>query len=438
LKSADAALDADWTKSPANARESPWHASFYRRPTAMLIVLVVLIALAWYVMTPEERGRALRVAVGVIPRLNAAVLPFRSRQDDALERVLRERTPWPVATPLLVAVNLGVYVWTLQAGDAPVAELLGSFAPKTTNGEWWRLVSSTFVHLTALHLVLNLVAFAQAGIVVERLAGSATFLVVYLAAGLLAGLVDVSVAPVSTITGASGAVFGIYGFVVASWMWGTFQHATSTVRLQTIVRLAPVAVAFGAVNLATGDVAAPAEAAGLVTGFGCGVFMGRFVRVSKPPARRVATIVATCAYIALVVAAPLRGVIDVRPALADLLAAEERTAAAYDAAVREFRSGRSQRQVLTEAIDREVIPELLRVQAALVALGRPPREHAALMDAARTFTQMRIESWTIRAAALGRGDARGLREADTAERAAGAVLERVRTGAAGLSATGPM
>jgi hypothetical protein len=85
-----------------------------------------------------------------------------------------------------------------------------------------------------------------------------------------------------------------------------------------------------------------------------------------------------------------------------------------------------------------VIPELQRAQAELRSFGRPPREHVALMDAAGTFARLRIQSWTMRAAALRKGDSRALREADQADRAAAAVLETVRTGAAGLSAAGPM
>jgi rhomboid protease GluP len=403
----------------------------------MFIVLVVIAALAWYVMTPEERGRLVRAVVGLIPRLNAAVLPFRHRQDDALERVLRERTPWPVVTPLVVAANLGLYVWMLASPEAAVAERFGSFAPKTTNGEWWRLVSATFVHVSALHLVLNTIAFAQAGIVMERLTGSLTFACVYLVAAVLAGLVDVSIAPVSTITGASGAVFAIYGFIIASWMWGTFQHAESTVRVRTIARLAPMAAAFGAVNLATGEVAAAAEATGLVTGFGCGVFMARSVRVSKPPARRIATTVAACVYIALVVAVPLRGVMDVRPALAEAVAVEERTAAAYDAALVEFRQGRIERQELAEVIDRQVIPDLERVRVRVRSFDRPPREHVALVEAAQAFTERRIDSWTIRARALRSGDSRQLREAEAVEREALGGMENLRVAASVLNGNRP-
>jgi membrane associated rhomboid family serine protease len=97
----------------------------------------------------------------------------------------------------------------------------GSNLPRLTlgAGEWWRLLSSAFVHGNLLHLAMNMFALWQAGQLVERIFGSARFAGLYLLAGLggslgslLWGLLTQH--PVNSV-GASGAIFGIIGGLFA-------------------------------------------------------------------------------------------------------------------------------------------------------------------------------------------------------------------------------
>ena len=259
-----------------------------------------------------------------------------------------------IVTPLLAVTNVALHWW--MGGDGPLAEILGNFGPRTTNGEWWRLLTAAFVHTGWFTLALNMIALVQVGLVLERFVGSLTFTAVYAAAAVSSGLVALSASPGTTIVGASGAVFGLYGLLVATWMWGTFQRADARVDLHTIRWCSPVAVVFAGVNLANGGPSAAAQYMGLVSGFVSGVLMARSVWVSKPPVRRVATTVAAGAYLALAAAVPLRGVSDVRPALANVLSVETRTTAIYDGALREFRNGRMERQELAQLIERRILP----------------------------------------------------------------------------------
>ena len=108
------------------------------------------------------------------------------------------------------------------------ATLLGwgaSFGPRTTNGEWWRLLTATFVHSGMIALLVNVAGLAQAGLVTERLAGPVAFVTVYVSAGLAASLVTLSSHPMSVSFGASGAVFGVYGLLLATSMWSRFNRS---------------------------------------------------------------------------------------------------------------------------------------------------------------------------------------------------------------------
>lgn len=394
----------------------------------MLLSVVVLAALALYITTPAERRRALHAFVDAVARAVPWVGPvarvFRRERADLLDQVLRERTPWPLATMLIVVLNVAVFAWMGVDPAAPLIDTLANFGPKTTNGEWWRLVSATFVHANGWYLLLNIAAIVQVGLVLERLVGSLTFAAVYLVAAILSSLAALSASELTTTMGASGAVFGIYGLLIATWMWGTLQQAESTVRLGIVKAFLPLAFLFAVANLSSGAMPANAECIGLVTGFACGVLLSRSVRVSKPPVRRVATIVAAGAYLAIVAIVPLRGLSDPRPVLASVVATEARTVAAYDAAVEEFRNGRVDREELARVIDRQVLPQLEAARLELQTLERPPREQLPLIRVAEIYTLRRIESWKARANALRSGDSRKLRQADDLERAA---LDRLRT-----------
>jgi rhomboid protease GluP len=397
-----------------------------RGDAVILFSLIVLAGVVWYLMTPAERERCVRTVVRFLPRIKAVATLLRSNRDDLLDRMLRERTPWPIVTPLVAGMNLAIYAWMHFDAQVPVAEMLGNFGPRTTNGEWWRLLSASFVHSNFLLLLLNTLAVVQVGLVLERLVGSLTFAAVYLSASMLSNAVALWDAPVTLLTGSSGAVFGVYGFLIASWMWGTFQHAETTVRLTTIARLAPAALIFTVAAFWSEQLPTTAECMGLVTGFGCGVLTARPVRLRKPPIRRIATTLAASAYFTVSAVVPLWGISDVRPVLAAVEQIEQRTVSAYDHEVEKFRKGRIDRFELADVIDRIIVPDLHRARVALHGLGRTPAEHLHRVHAAELYTLRRLEGWKLRSSALRTADARKLRAADLIERAALDRFARIR------------
>lgn len=91
----------------------------------------------------------------------------------------------------------------------------GNFAPLVQKGEPWRLFSALFLHGGLLHVGLNMFALYQAGQVVERLFGRLGFLVIYVGAGLLGNLASLWWKQGSVSVGASGAIFGVYGALLA-------------------------------------------------------------------------------------------------------------------------------------------------------------------------------------------------------------------------------
>jgi rhomboid protease GluP len=158
----------------------------------------------------------------LLPRERTPEFAKSQNERDAFHRALDELAPRAVVTPALVAVNVLVFIGTLAAGaglfqvDGAVLVRLGSnYGPRTFDGEWWRLLTSTFLHFGLLHLVLNMWALWNVGQLTERLLGYGPFLVLYLFAGLCGSLASSYAHPLLNSAGASGAIFGVLGALLA-------------------------------------------------------------------------------------------------------------------------------------------------------------------------------------------------------------------------------
>lgn len=128
----------------------------------------------------------------------------------------------PVVVPAIVALNVIAFLIELAAGaglmdpDGAVLIRLGSnYGPLTTQGEWWRLLTSTFLHFGLIHIALNMWALWGSGQLVEALYGRVQFIVLYLFAGLSGSLCSLFVHPSVNSAGASGAIFGVFGGLLA-------------------------------------------------------------------------------------------------------------------------------------------------------------------------------------------------------------------------------
>src|SRR5215510_271580 len=227
-------------------------------------VLMILGGAALYFMKPDERTAFLKKAVATIRQGIRASL--EATPDDPFEELLRARTAKPLVTPLLAALNVIVFVLMLLGGALGDTQGLidwgGNMATHTTNGEWWRLVGSTFVHGSLFHLVATLAGLVPLGVILERALGRAAFAAIYLTSGMLAGMVALwTTEPTSVTVGASGAVFGIYGLLLASLVRYRANPPEERIAIPAIAlkRLGGAAVFFVLYNLATGYVGATAE-----------------------------------------------------------------------------------------------------------------------------------------------------------------------------------
>jgi membrane associated rhomboid family serine protease len=394
-----------------------------------MIAVLVLLGAAYYFTTSEEKARGLRASLRVIRQV-ADLTPHLRTDPGPFGDALRERTRWVLVTPGLIVLNIALFVSILfGAGALSDPNTLvgwgGNFGPRTTNGEWWRLLTATFVHSGALHLIANIVGLVQIGLILERLFGRVAFATVYLAAGLVSSLVNLSMHPVNVSAGASGSVFGVYGLFLASLIPAILVRSTLTVPLITVVRLAPAAGLFALYSMTAGFNGA-AEMAGLAVGFVCGLVLAKDVGAHTPPPLRVAVTMGVVALLAIASAVPLRGLADVRAEIERVTTFEQRTAGSYDNAVRQFRNGEISIRALSDMIDKVILPELQVARARLTQLERErvPREQQPLVVAVGEYFRLREQSWRVRAEALRKTSTARLQQADEVERVSLRALEK--------------
>jgi rhomboid protease GluP len=301
----------------------------------------------------------------------------------------------------------------------------GNFGPLTTNGEWWRLVTATFLHSGFFQLLFTIGAILQMGLLLERLLGPFTVGSVYVGAGILSNVVMLSKTPVDVTSGPSGAVFGLYGLLVASLMWGVIHRSPLTIPLMTLKRLVPATVLFLLYAMAAYGIGVP-QLTGLMVGVICGLVVSKGVSECKPPVRRVAATAAATLVLAVITAVPLRGVTDARPEIERLIAVEDRTAGAYQKAVSNFRNGRMSAGELARLIDQSIVPELKEVRTRLTSLEGVPREQLAMVAGAEEYLRLRDESWRLRTEGLHKSNLKTLSKAEKPEREALEALQKLR------------
>jgi membrane associated rhomboid family serine protease len=119
-------------------------------------------------------------------------------------------------------IPVGRYIG--MEGIPAILDAVGAVnARQILDGQWWRLLTSCFVHIGLLHLGVNMYALYIFGPIVERLYGHWRFLVLYLVAGFGGSCIGVLLQPEASLAGASGAICGLLG-AFAIWTMLNRRH----------------------------------------------------------------------------------------------------------------------------------------------------------------------------------------------------------------------
>lgn len=213
-------------------------------------------------------------------------------------KTLFRATPTVYVTPAIIAANLIVYILMVGKGvswiDPTIQNLLdwgADYGPLTTSGEWWRILTSTFVHIGIIHILMNMWVLYDIGKFTERLFGHFGLSVLYVLAGVGGSLASVACHPDTVSAGASGAIFGLYGGLLAFLL-----RQRHTVPAETLKSLARSTGTFLLYNVIYGflrqgtDLAA--HVGGLLTGFLIGLILSQSLQHASTGSRALRGVIA--------------------------------------------------------------------------------------------------------------------------------------------------
>ena len=184
------------------------------------------------------------------------------------------------ATAALVAINTLIFLLMaasshhlLRFDGGLVLEWGGNYGPLTMGGQWWRLITALFVHIGLAHLLINMWCLYELGLMTESIWGHSSMLLVYGLTGLAGSIASLGRNPTIVSAGASGAIFGLAGILIATLLLGKLPAP----RRELWIGLASL-VAFSAYNLTygflKGGIDNGAHLGGLVFGLLLGIAVG--------------------------------------------------------------------------------------------------------------------------------------------------------------------
>ena len=139
-----------------------------------------------------------------------------------LHAQLKGLTPVFIVTPCLVGVNGLVFCLMVVSGvpilNPDLAQLVqwgANFGALSLGSQPWRAVTSMFVHIGIIHILFNMWCLWSLGQLAERLMGNWNFLILYLLSGVGGSLLSLWLHPQLVSAGASGAIFGVAGGLIA-------------------------------------------------------------------------------------------------------------------------------------------------------------------------------------------------------------------------------
>lgn len=216
-------------------------------------------------------------------------------------------------TQILFGANVAVFVAMLLASGNPAAFLDpthefspavsihygANFGPLTLSGDWWRLFTYMFLHGSLLHIGFNMWCLWDLGKLCESLYGRWTYLSIYLITGVAGGLASVGWNPGIWSVGASGAVFGLAGALIASFYLGEFSFPQIAIRgtLRSLLFFAGFNLLFGSMFPGIDN---SCHIGGLVSGLALGAAIARLAPDSQTGLKRAGVVGMVALAIALI------------------------------------------------------------------------------------------------------------------------------------------
>jgi membrane associated rhomboid family serine protease/Tfp pilus assembly protein PilF len=229
-----------------------------------------------------------------LPPLTVGDLRDKCVECQVRERIERERqykasqpTTWQMAqmfpvTAGLLAINVLVFLLcTLDAFKTGRAFTFNNllllrwgadYGPLTLDHQYWRILTSMFVHGNLLHIGTNMWCFWDFGRITERVYGRWRYLAIYLLTGLASSVASLAMHPSDVSVGASGAIFGVVGALVFP-----FYRKRLVLPAPVMKAMMRSLVSFIVINLLIGSAVTVIDNAAHVGGLLMGLILGAVI-----------------------------------------------------------------------------------------------------------------------------------------------------------------
>jgi rhomboid protease GluP len=211
-----------------------------------------------------------RADTGVMVPSNDAVVPPAS---------VRNRQPF-LLTQVIVGINVLVFVAMVLSGVSPMGPTVqqlvtwgANWGPLSLGTQPWRMLTSNYVHIGIIHIFFNMWCLWNLGRLAERVFGRWTYLLVYTASGIGGSIASLWLHPEVRGAGASGAIFGLAGGLIAVLYLGKLPIAKEALKptLKSLITFAAYNLFFGLMP----GIDNAAHLGGLATGLGIGAVLAR-------------------------------------------------------------------------------------------------------------------------------------------------------------------
>jgi rhomboid protease GluP len=303
----------------------------------------------------------------------------------------------------LIAVNVLVFIVMLANGAGfwePTAQQVlkwgADYGPLTLNGQWWRIFASVFVHLGLMHIVLNMFVLLSIGPFMERLSGGTAYLLLYIVSGIGGAAASLIWHPFLVSCGASGAIFGLYGGLLAYLL--RYRSTIPNESLTSLLKGATIFIGYNLIyGLAKPEVDLAAHLGGLAAGFVAGLFLipslgersagGNFGRYA------VGALIGTAMLAATLVALPKPD--DLEAELARMAAMEEKTLALFNESLNNWKADKLSTAQFSEVLEKRVLAPWRVEEKSLEKMKRLSSKQQQIAASLSAYMQAREEGWAL-------------------------------------------
>ena len=182
-------------------------------------------------------------------------------------------------TSVLIGLNVLVFVLMVLSGASislPDNQQLlkwgADWGPLSLTTQYWRVLTSNYVHIGIIHIALNLWCLWNLGALAERIFDRWTYALTYTACGIAGSILGLWWHPTTVEAGASGAIFGIAGALISALYLGRLPVPPNAIKatLKSLLSFAGYNLFFGAV---VPGISNAAHLGGFITGLGLGAVL---------------------------------------------------------------------------------------------------------------------------------------------------------------------